>query len=109
MVVHSLTMILSVEKQTQKTTDQGLKQTLKELINNKNILRVSVVFVLYYISSYISTPFYGTYQISELGLNLKFISAITIVGSISRILISKLWGKYADKKSFSLMIECLKF
>ncbi len=104
-VAHSLTMLFSVENQTQKTETQGLFPTLNELIKNKNILRVSIVFVLYYISSYISIPFYGTYQIGELGLNLKFVSAITIGGSVSRILVSKFWGKYADKKSFALMIE----
>ncbi|MBQ3572725.1 MAG: hypothetical protein IJA15_07855, partial [Clostridia bacterium] len=39
------------------------------------------------------------------GMSLKFASAITICGSVSRILVSKFWGKYADKKSFVAMIE----
>ena len=41
---------------------------------------------------------------------MTFISAITIGGSISRILVSKLWGRYADKRSFMLMAEkCFYF
>lgn len=104
MVLHSLTMIFSVEKVEAKTT-QNFKQIINELLKNKSILRVSVLFILYYISTYSSVPFYGTYQIGELGLNLKFVSAITICGSISRILVSKFWGKYADRKSFAAMIE----
>ena len=66
--------------------------------------------MLYYISTYISHPFYGTYQIGELGLSLKFISAITICGSVSRICVSKFWGRYADRRSFAAMLEkCLIF
>jgi predicted MFS family arabinose efflux permease len=105
MVLHSLTMIFAVEKPLPRDSQKSLKQVITSLLQNKNVLHIAVVFLLYYISTYASTPFYGTYQIGELGLSLKFISAITIGGSISRILISKFWGNYADKNSFAAMIE----
>ncbi len=105
MVLHSLTMIFAVEKPLPCGSQKDLKHTLMELAKNKKILHITVVFLLYYISTYISTPFYGTYQIGELGLNLKFVSAIAICGSVSRILVSRFWGNYADKKSFAVMIE----
>lgn len=105
MVLHSLTMIFAVEKEVPQSPEKNFGQTLSELVKNKNILRVAIVFILYYVSTYISIPFYGTYQISELGLNLKFVSAIVMFGSISRISVSKFWGRYADKKSFAAMIE----
>lgn len=105
MVLHTFTMIFTVEKEKSSGPQKKLRQTLKDLIDNKNIIKVTIVFILYYISTYISTPFYGTYQISELGLSLKFVSAIVICGSVSRILVSKFWGRYADKKSFVAMIE----
>lgn len=105
MVLHSLTMLFTVEKELPNCNKKNYKQTFVELIKNKNIIKVTIIFILYYISTYISTPFYGTYQISELGLNLKFVSAAVMCGSISRILISKFWGRYADKKSFAAMIE----
>ena len=79
--------------------------SLTNLLKNKNIIRVTIVFVLYYVSCYISTPFYGTYQIGELGLSLTFISAIVMCGSMSRVFVSKFWGRYADKKFFAAMIE----
>ena len=105
MVLHSLTMLFTVEKELPNCNKKNYKQTFVALIKNKNIIKVTIIFILYYISTYISTPFYGTYQISELGLNLKFVSAAVMCGSISRILISKFWGRYADKKSFAAMIE----
>ncbi len=105
MVCHTLTMLFAVEKEIPDVPRKNFKKTIGELIKNKNILRVAIVFILYYISYYISIPFYGTYQINELGLSLTYVSAIVMCGSISRILVSKFWGRYADKKSFTRMIE----
>ena len=105
MVLHSLTMILAVEKEIPQSPKTNFGQALKELLKNTNVKKVSIIFILYYISTHISSPFYGTYQIVELGLNLKFVSAIVICGSIFRIFVSKFWGRYADKKSFAKMIE----
>lgn len=105
MVCHTLTMFFAVEKETPNLPRKNLKRTIGELVKNKNILRVSIVFILYYVSYYISIPFYGTYQINELGLSLTYVSAIVMCGSISRIFVSKFWGRYADRKSFTRMIE----
>lgn len=109
MVTHSLTMIFSSESNI-PPPEKDLKATVKELLKNKNLLRVAIVFVLYYVNSSIATPFYGSYQIKELGFSLTFVSIITIIGNVSRISVSRFWGKYADKKSFAAMIEkCLIF
>ncbi len=105
MVLHTLTMIFAVEKPMLHYPQKDMKCAIGELLKNKNIVHITVVFLLYYITTYISTPFYGTYQISELGLSLKFVSVMTVCGSFSRILVSKFWGNYADKNSFAKMIE----
>ena len=110
MILHTLAMVFAEERELAQPHRQKLLQTIGELISNKNILRVCGVFILYNISNYASAPFYGTYQIGELGFSLKFVSAIAMCGSISRVLVSKRWGRYADKKSFAAMIEkCLIF
>ena len=110
MILHTLAMVFAEERELAQPHRQKLLQTIGELISNKNILRVCGVFILYNISNYASVPFYGTYQIGELGFSLKFVSAIAMCGSISRVLVSKRWGRYADKKSFTAMIEkCLIF
>jgi len=110
MILHTLAMVFVEERELAQPHRQKLLQTIGELISNKNILRVCGVFILYNISNYASVPFYGTYQIGELGFSLKFVSAIVMCGSISRVLVSKRWGRYADKKSFTAMIEkCLIF
>lgn len=105
MILHTLAMVFAEERELAQPHREKLLQTIGELMLNKNILRVCGVFILYNISNYASVPFYGTYQIGELGFSLKFVSAIVMCGSMSRVLVSKLWGQYADKKSFAAMVE----
>ena len=105
MTLHTFTMFFAVEKKIPYIRSENFWDSLAKLLKNRNIIRVTIVFVLYYVSYYISTPFYGTYQIGELDLSLTFISAIVMFGSMSRVLVSKFWGRYADKKSFAAMIE----
>lgn len=110
MLMYTLTMIFTVEKETPDSKSSSFLAEVKDLVKNKNVLKITGVFVLYNISNFASVPFYGTYQINELALNLKTVSVLVILGNISRILVSKLWGKYADRKSFASMTEkCLMF
>ena len=110
MIVNMTSLFFTVEKELPQPEKKDMKQIISELVHNKGVRSVIVVFVLYYISSGIAAPFYGTYQIGELGMSLKFISAITILGSVSRISVSKFWGRYADKNSFAAMVEkCFLF
>ncbi len=108
MLLHTVSMLLAPKPDMEKAPQKNILTSMKEVINNQNVLHVTVIFVLYYISTYIATPFYGTYLINELSFNLKLVSALTIVSSILRILVSKFWGQYADKTSFTNMIQkCL--
>ena len=108
MVLHTLTMLFTVEKEMPDGQNERFSKSVKELVKNKKVLKITGVFVLHNISTYASVPFYGTYQINELGLSLKNVSALVILGNISRILVSRFWGKYADKNSFAAMTEkCL--
>ena len=104
-LLHTLTLIFTVEKETSDSKNGNFLTGIRELVKNKNVLKITGVFVLYNISNFASVSFYGTYQINELALSLKTVSVLVILGSISRILVSRLWGKYADRKSFAEMTE----
>ena len=105
MIAHTLSMFFAVEKEILTNEKKNLIKTIKEIAGNKDILKITLVFILYNAANYSSISFHGTYQINELGFSLKLISFIAITGSVSRILFSRFWGKYADKRSFSNMIE----
>ena len=110
MLLHTLTMIFTVEKETPDSKSSSFLTEVKDLVKNKNVLKITGVFVLYNISNFASVPFYGTYQINELALSLKTVSVLVILGNVSRILVSRFWGKYAARKSFAAMTEkCLIF
>ena len=110
MLLHTLTMIFTAEKETPDSESGSFLTEVNDLVKNKNILKITGVFVLYNISNFASVPFYGTYQINELALSLKTVSVLVILGNVSRILVSRFWGKYADRKSFAAMTEkCLIF
>ena len=110
MILHTLTMVFTVEKDMPTVDKKSIGKSMVETFKNKSVLQVTAIFVIYYIANYASHPFYGTYQINELGFSLKFVSALSICGSVTRVLVSKFWGRYADKKSFAAMIEkCFLF
>ena len=109
-VLHTLTMLFTVEKreddgQAAAAKKLSLKQSFSALIKNKRMAGIIVVFILYNVAHYTAMPFYYTYQIGEMGMSLQLIAILGMLGSVSRILVSRFWGRYADKKSFAAMIE----
>ncbi len=108
MLLHTLTMLLTVEKvqepaiSDQKTKKGSIFQTLKD----KNVLKVTLVFCLWHISSACAVPFYGAYKENDLGFSTVF--GVAILGAIyalARAVFSFVWGKYADKCSFARMLQ----
>ena len=110
MILHTGTLIFSkekaveVEEQTQKT-----KNILSGLVTNKELMRIILLSCLWKIAVYMSTPFYGTYQIKELGFTMVFISLISAMVSIFRSVISYPIGKLADKSFVSSLKICYLF
>ncbi len=105
MILHTLTMILTPEPEQPQVPSKNIFLCVKDVFRNKEVMQVTLVFVLYNIAAYSAGPFYGTYLIGELALSLKVVSVLSIVSSIVRIFVSRFWGRYADKTSFSNMIQ----
>lgn len=105
MLLHTVTMLLTVEKPIE-VTDQKSKIGIRSIIADKDILRVTVVFVLWHISSGIATPFYGAYKNNTLALDPIYgISILSAIYAVARAGFSFVWGKYADKFSFAKMLR----
>ena len=105
MLIHTLTLVGVVEPEGISAQKNSVRQSIAAVLQNKRILRVTAVYIIYNVAHYVSVPFYGTYMIGELGLDLKTVSLVALVGSVSRIAVSRAWGRYADKCSFAVMIE----
>ena len=107
-VFHTGTVLLVPPKAPAVAEKQKFWESLKAIVPNKNVISVATVFILYNIAHYTAVPFYGSYQIHELGFSLTYVAFLSMLGSITRILFSRMWGKYADKHSFARAMEkCL--
>ena len=101
-ILHTTTLLVSKEKPT-NTDKQPTTKILKELLKDKKLILVAIIPTLWNISHFVATPFYGTYQINELGFSMSFVSILAIVYAVVRSLFSKPLGKFADKRSFTTM------
>ncbi len=109
-VLHSCTLLFSREKPQEETKPVRTRELLRDLLHDKKLLKVILVSVLWHIATYASTPFYGTYTIKELGFSMTFISILSAIYAVCRSLVSRPLGRYADRTSFSSMLNiCLVF
>jgi len=108
-LLHTLTMAFSAEIPLPE--EPGRSNPIREMfgtLKNKNVVKVTVLFVIWHMATSSATPFYGTYLIKELGFSLQFVSILSIIYSLVRASVSTFWGKFADKNSFASMVSiCL--
>ena len=103
MIMHTVSLLLTKEKPI--THEYDGKRDILSVLKDRNLIKVSVVFIIWNIATYSARPFFGTYQTSELGFSFKFISMLGIYSAIARVLASIVLGIYADKRSFAKMIR----
>ena len=110
MLAHTASMLLAPEAQREAQSKSTLRKNLPKLLKNKGYRNTIVLFLFYYVATYATTPFLGTYKNEELGLSLTVVFILTNCGSISRICVSRFWGRYADKNSFlKMLLYCFGF
>ena len=102
-IVHTVSMLKASESPSSSQSKPNIISALLSVLSNKKMRGVMLTFVLYQIATHTSTPFYSTYLINDLGFSLKTVTAMSIVGSVSRIVVSRFWGRFADKHSFAKM------
>ena len=105
MILHSATLVYSKEKPSEEKEKISARQLLGELIKDKNLFKVILISVLWNVVNYSATPFYGSYQIKELGFTMTFVSILSVAYAIVRSIFSKPLGMYADKYSFANMLN----
>ncbi len=105
MLLHTIVLLCTVSTPEANAPARDLRSGLKAVFSNKKVLQVAFLFVLWNAANYSAIPFYGTYQIKELGFSLQLVSIITMVSSLARVAVSRFWGAYADRHSFARMVR----
>lgn len=101
--LHFVTLILTKEKDAQEGNAPGKTGSVVILLKNRKVMSVILLCVLFYIAHYAAIPFFGAYQIKELGFSMRFISVLSILYSVIRAVCSPFMGKLADKRGFVQM------
>ena len=78
---------------------------MREILRQPVMRRLVMLNVLIHVMQYASTPFYGTYQVNELGFSMTFVATLSLIYSAVRIVASFFLGAYADKKGFAAMMQ----
>ncbi|MBO5480962.1 MAG: MFS transporter [Clostridia bacterium] len=105
-VLHACTLIFShEEKAEEREKITTVSNMLGGMLKDKNLRKVIFLPVLWHIAHYVATPFYGSYLIGELGWQLTFVSLLSALSAITRSSVSHPIGRYADKTSFTTMLN----
>lgn len=105
-ILHFLTLIFTKEPFGEDQREHiPFGKAVGMIVKNKSLLKVMLINVGYHLATGICVSFYGTYKINELGLSLKYIAFLAMLSSTSRVLVSRLFGRLADKYSWAKMMS----
>lgn len=107
--LHSLCLILSKEKKISAERKIRFGAEIKQVLFNRSVIKIIILNCLYHVAVYSSTPFFGSYQVNELGFSMMYVSVVSIVYAVVRSVFSPLFGKLADKTSFIKMLTVCYF
>lgn len=102
----STVMMRGSDKFSDEKSVSGIRDVLHHTLGSKSFLCMLMFFIIWQISSTITTSFLGIYKINELGFNLSTVQIISTIGNLVAMILARPMGKLADKKSHSL---CLKY
>lgn len=103
-----LISLLAVKEDNAPLEQEEKRVSAKDIISdtllNKNMRCIILLNILWQFGTGISTSFFGTYQINELGFSLKYVAVLSALYSIARVIFSRFFGKFADKHSWADML-----
>lgn len=82
-----------------------LKEAIKKPLAHKGFRRVIILFIMWNFALQFGAPFVAVYLVAHLKVSYTSMMVLTNLGTIIRILITPLWGRIADQKSWYLTAE----
>jgi len=70
-------------------------------LKEKRFRKIIILFFLWGLAVNFASPFFSVYMVSQLRLSYTFITVCGLVNSIVYVITVSIWGKIADKKSFT--------
>ncbi|NLM10210.1 MAG: MFS transporter [Clostridiaceae bacterium] len=79
----------------------SLKNLFTMPLKENRFRKIIILFFLWGLSVNFSSPFFSVYMVSKLELSYTFITICGLVNSLCYVIAVSVWGKMADKKSFT--------
>jgi Na+/melibiose symporter-like transporter len=100
-VINFLSLVLSKEKETswKEEGKEKLGDSLRELFKNKNYRGLCLVQLLNSVGCSIAMPFFGTYQINELGFSITYVTVISLIYQLTKLFSVAIFGKLSSRLS----------
>ena len=94
-----------IKKEEAPQVKSGERKHFKDIIGNtvgnKNFRSVILYTVIYNVAVYLTQGFLGTFKVKDLVISVFIIQIINIVGNVTRMAVSKPFGRFSDKRSFA--------
>lgn len=99
----SLMMIKRNEAADNEETQHrvSFSEIFKNTLGNRNFRSVIVVTALWQMAQYTTVGFMGIFKTKDLLLSVGFVQIINFVGLGTRVVFTKQFGRFSDKKSFA--------
>jgi len=81
----------------QSQNKSSMWQLWKEALADKRFIKLLPIGVVYTAAVLISTAYFTVYQLQELQFSLKYVATLNIIGAIARALVSRPFGRLADR------------
>lgn len=104
-VINFLSLAFSKEKKSslKEDTEEKIGKSLKKLFKNKNYRALCIIQLLKSIGGGIAMPFFGTYQINELGFTITYVTVINLIYQLVKLASVTLFGKLSYKISYKAL------
>lgn len=79
----------------------SFRDVLKNTLGKKEFRVLLYVTTLYSMSTHATGNFIGTYKTNELSMSLTLIQIVNVLGCLTRFSVSKPFGRFSDKTSYS--------
>lgn len=103
-VLHKIS-IFPVKETPKQAAAERETADIGALLRDRMFRRIVLVFILWNIAMYSAIPFYGAYQIKELGFSMTFVSILSIAYAVVRSCCSPAMGRLADRRGFGAMVR----
>lgn len=105
-VAHFAVLLMAKEKPRTVTVEKrSIIFDFKTLLKIRPLRKYLVFSIVYAIGAAAASPFFGTYQIRELGLSMTEITIISTVTAVSAIAFLPIFGNYARRHSLTASMK----